>query len=135
MQGIQSEAVAGASSAGGRATDAVGLERSGPAHDSPRERRCENAIVAAIICAVLIATSVPYLIGYASAPPGGEFLGPITGRNDYCVYLSWARQAADGQFFIRNLFTTEPQHTLQFNGLFLLLGGIARVTGWQLSVV
>src|SRR5690349_12463295 len=105
MQGMQSEAVAGDSRAGARVTEAVGVERSGTAHDAPRERRCENAIVAAIICAVVIATTVPYLIGYASAPPGGQFLGPVTGRNDYCVYLSWTRQAADRHFFIRNLFT------------------------------
>jgi hypothetical protein len=38
------------------------------------------------------------------------------------------RQAADGHFFIRNLFTSEPQSARAFNVLFLVMGNFARVT-------
>ena len=54
-----------------------------------------------------------------------SFLGLTHNIDDGAVYLSWMRQSADGHFFIRNLFTNEPQVARQFNLLFLVMGGLA----------
>jgi len=82
-----------------------------------------------LLLAMLIAvlSSVPYLYGLAITPPGYSFLGLTHNIDDAAVYLSWMRQAADGHFFIRNLFTNERQTVLPFNVFFLLLGNFGRI--------
>lgn len=77
--------------------------------------------------AIMAAASLPYLIGWGVAPAGYRFLGFTYNVDDACVYLSWMRQAADGHFFLRNLFTTEPQVGHGFNLLFFCLGTLARI--------
>lgn len=84
---------------------------------------------------IMALTCVPYAIGYAIAPKGYHFLGFICNMDDVCVYLSWMRQAADGHFFLRNLFTTEPQSGIGFNLLFLALGTFSRITHLPLVAV
>lgn len=78
--------------------------------------------------AIVVLSSVPYLFGLWLAPPGYHFLGLAHNIDDGAVYLSWMRQSADGHFFIRNLFTDEPQAARQFNVLFLLMGWFAALT-------
>ena len=55
--------------------------------------------------------------------------------DDSCVYLSWMRQAHDGSLRALNLFTTDSQRGTLLNPFFLLLGGIARLTGLPLIAV
>ncbi|MCX6345205.1 MAG: hypothetical protein NT018_09020 [Armatimonadetes bacterium] len=76
---------------------------------------------------IVLLSSLPYIIGLAAAPHGYQFLGLTHNIDDGAVYLSWTRQAADGHFFIKNLFTNEPQAARQFNLLFLAMGGFARI--------
>ncbi|MCE5314594.1 hypothetical protein LLG38_06270 [bacterium] len=78
--------------------------------------------------AIVIASSVPYILGALIAPDGYRFLGLTHNIDDGAVYLSWMRQAADGHFFIRNLFTSDHQAARAFNVLFLIMGNFARVT-------
>lgn len=77
-----------------------------------------------LVWAVLIAllASVPYLFGLFITPPGYRFLGFTHNIDDAAVYLSWMRQAADGHFFIHNLFTNEPQAARTFNLLAYAMG-------------
>jgi len=82
----------------------------------------EPRLVAALISLTLFAAALPYLLGYFITPPGTFFVGTVYNIDDYCNYLSWLRQMADGRFFLHNLFTTEPQHGLEFNLFFWLLG-------------
>ena len=86
-------------------------------------------------CGIVSLSCVPYLIAYAIAPPGYKFIGLGANVDDASVYLSWMRQAADGHFFIRNLFTTEPQVAHGFNFLFFVLGVFARLTHLPLIAV
>ncbi|MCL5102629.1 MAG: hypothetical protein M1133_00750 [Armatimonadetes bacterium] len=86
-----------------------------------------NWVLAWAIAIVLLA-STPYLVGLIITPHGYHFLGLTHNIDDGAVYLSWMRQAADGHFFIRNLFTNEPQAARQINLLFLAMGNFARVT-------
>jgi len=82
----------------------------------------ERITVAALIAATLLLTSLSYMIGYAGTPPGTRFIGTAYNIDDFCNYLSWLRQNADGYFFYHNLFTTDPQKNLEFNVFFYLLG-------------
>lgn len=77
----------------------------------------------------LVLASLPYLVGWLSAPPGRVYSGLAFNIDDSAVYLSWMDQARRGHFFIRNQFSTEPQRGVLFNVFFLLLGNIVRVTG------
>ncbi|MCL5105235.1 MAG: hypothetical protein M1133_14140 [Armatimonadetes bacterium] len=86
-----------------------------------------NWVLAWAIAVVLLA-STPYLVGVRITPQGYHFLGLTHNIDDGAVYISWMRQAADGHFFIRNLFTNEPQTARQFNVLMLAMGNFARVT-------
>lgn len=91
----------------------------------------ERRIVAGLIALTLLLTSLPYLLGYASRPRGMRFIGTVYNIDDYCNYLSWVRQTADGHFFFHNLFTTDPQRDLEFNVFFWLLGQMVRF--WHFS--
>lgn len=88
-----------------------------------------------VIAICVFVTSALPLLGYSIDANGVEFVGQTYNVDDTSVYMSWARQAADGHFFIRNLFTTEPQKGHLFNVLFLLVGLIVRVTSLPISVV
>jgi len=101
--------------------------------DTPRLASGETRLVAALIAFTLLASCVPYALGYFLAPVmgrgGAMFIGTPYNIDDYCNYLSWLRQMADGHFFIHNLFTTDPQKDIEFNVFFWLLGRIMDVTG------
>lgn len=92
------------------------------------EERSELRWVLAWAAVIVALSCVPYTFGTAITPPGYQFLGLTHNIDDGAVYLSWMRQAADGHFFIRNLFTNEPQAARQFNVLFLLMGWFAAIT-------
>jgi hypothetical protein len=92
----------------------------------------EHRYVFGIIGLVIVLTTLPYLLAYSVS---NTFVGQIYNIVDYSVYLSWTRQAADGHFASLNLFTTIKQHGYLFNALFLLLGGVVRVTGLAIPIV
>ena len=79
------------------------------------------------IMALLLA-SFPYIYGILRTPTGHVYTGFTVNIDDTYVYLAWMRQAADGSFFQRNLFTTEDQKGIVFNLWFWLLGNICRFT-------
>ncbi|HXG23998.1 MAG TPA: hypothetical protein VNJ09_05530, partial [Chthonomonadales bacterium] len=86
----------------------------------------------------MVITLAPYLFGWSlqglqPARAWYSWLG--YNLDDSCVYLAWMRQAADGSFFQRNLFTTRPQKGQQFNLFFLALGNLARLTHLPLLFV
>ena len=88
--------------------------------------RSERRLVLALIAFTLLVTTLPYLLGYYLAPVMGRgnatFIGTPYNIDDYCNYLSWLRQMADGRFFLHNMFTTDKQNDLEFNVFFWLLG-------------
>lgn len=84
---------------------------------------------------IVLLASLPYLWGMFITPPGYSFLGLTHNIDDGAVYLSWMRQAADGHFFIRNLFTNEAQPAMQFNLLFLVMGWTAAITHLPLIII
>jgi hypothetical protein len=87
-----------------------------------------------IAVAVMLVTLVPYLIG-ANMSNGRIFMWLGYNLDDGCVYLSWMRQAQEGSWRVFNLFTTDPQHGMALNPLFLVLGRVASLTGLPLIAV
>ena len=88
----------------------------------------EKRLVAALIAFTLFVSTLPYLLGYFITPPGTYFIGTPYNIDDYCNYLSWLRQMADGRFFLHNMFTTDKQNDLEFSVFFWLLGRVMAVT-------
>jgi hypothetical protein len=93
---------------------------------APLERR----VLITVIALHLLAISLPYLWALAATPPGAEYSGLLYNPDDQNVHLSWARQAAEGHLFARDLFTTESlqsgERPLFFNALTALIGVLAR---------
>lgn len=101
----------------------------------PPVSRSEKRFYLLVGAMTLLLASAPYLYGWLTTPAGYVYTGLAYNIDDSAVYLAWMRQAASGQFFQRNLFTTEPQQGILFNLFFLLLGGIVRVTQLPLIAV
>lgn len=88
-------------------------------------RLIESRTVLALVLSTLFLATLPYMLGYAITPDGVKFVGTAYNIDDYCNYLSWVRQCMDGHFFLRGLFTTEPQKALECNIFFWVLGRLA----------
>lgn len=82
----------------------------------------------------LLATLIPYLVGYSQSD-GRHYMWLGYNLDDSCVYLAWMRQAFQGSLTAFNLFTTEPQHGMALNPLFLLMGLTSRVTHLPLLAI
>ncbi len=112
----------------------VRTETPSPADAKPSAAGSEQRLVSTLIAVTVFVTCLPYALGYFLAPVMGEggkqsfFIGTAYNIDDYCNYLSWLRQMADGHFFLHNLFTTDPQKDLEFNVFFWLLGRVMAVT-------
>ena len=95
---------------------------------SPPERRCVLAIIALHILFI----SLPYLWTLLVTPDGFAYGGLLYNPDDQNVHLSWARQAAEGHFFFRDLFTSESlisgERPLFTNLLCWLIGVLSALT-------
>src|SRR5712691_6443530 len=85
--------------------------------------------------AAMAVASLPYLFLLGVTPPGRVFWGFVNNPDDHCVYLAWMRQAADGHFFLQNLFTGDRQPGRTINLFFWALGLFARFTHLPLALV
>lgn len=87
----------------------------------PTVTRREIAWVLAWAIFVMMLTCVPYLYGMNLAH-GRTFGGFIWGVDEGNVYLTWMRQAAEGDVFFRNQYSTAPENP-HFVNLFMQFGG------------
>ena len=105
----------------------------GAINRAPTSDGAERRIVIALIAFTLLVSTLPYALGYFLAPVmglqgGATFIGTPYNIDDYCNYLSWLRQMADGRFFLHNMFTTDSQNDLEFNVFFWVLGRVIALT-------
>ena len=78
--------------------------------------------------AVILATSLPYLYAYLTAPSGLVYNGlHALSPGDVPVYYSYIDQAKSGIFLVKNLFTSEPQTIGTFNVWWTLVGLLAKI--------
>ena len=98
---------------------------------SDREKRWGWAILGAL----LLCLTLPYAWAWFITPQGLTWGGLLFSTDDQNVHLTWARQARDGAFFMRDLFTTEGlvdgTRPLFFNGLMLVIGWLSRLSGLE----
>ena len=106
-----------------------------PTDFSTSERR-RLLVLTTIFCLALI---LPYLWAWLLSPGDGVYSGLLYNPDDQNVHLSWARQAHDGAFFFRDLFTTEGlqngEKPLFTNLLFWAMGLLSRATTLPLIIV
>lgn len=98
------------------------------------EKRAARLILVLFLAAICL----PYAFAALITPPNQVWGGLLLSADDQNVHLMWARQAQDGAFFMRDLFTTEPlvsgERALFFNCLPYLMGVLSRVTGLDVVV-
>ena len=87
--------------------------------------RREWLFVIATALAVLVVTALPYLYGYASAPPDKQFMGVVYNIPDHMQYFSWFREFGETNLSANKL-TPEPNAPVFFN---LLWWSMARIGG------
>jgi hypothetical protein len=89
--------------------------------------RSDGRFVGAVIVAVLLLTTVPYLYGYLTAPADMQFMGLMLDVPDHSQYLSWFR-GFQSSFLVSNKLTPEPNEPVFFNLLWWALAQISRWT-------
>lgn len=93
--------------------------------------RRSNLWLAVLTMLMMVITSLPYLFGYMSAPPGMQFMGIVLGTPDTTQYFTWMRSFSLSQAsLIGNRMTAEPTEPVFFNLLWWLLGQIELATSW-----
>ena len=101
---------------------------------SDREKRWGWTILLVFLLFIIL----PYAWAFAITPPGFTWGGLLFSTDDQNVHLTWARQAQDGAFFVRDLFTTEGlvdnTKPLFFNGLMLVIGWLSRLSGLEVVI-
>ncbi len=92
---------------------------------SPKPFALSSALL--LIALGLGLTCLPYLYALRLAyQTDSVFMGYLHYPDDAYVYHSWMRQAREGKWLFKDLFTTDPHTPFLFNLLFLLLGLIQR---------
>jgi hypothetical protein len=84
--------------------------------------------------AVVVLSSLPFLVAQFSAPPGYTFGGFIINVHDGNSYLAKMRQGYEGEWLFRLAFTPEDQRGLFVFTVYLALGHLARLTGLPLAL-
>ena len=87
-----------------------------------------------VILAICVLSSLPYLYGYLSAPPGRVFMGILLNTPDTTQYFAWMRGFGAANL-IDNKLTPEPNEAMFFNLLWWTLGKLARWGGLSLPLV
>lgn len=88
-----------------------------------------SRIAFVLAVAIALSTLLPFACLDASAPAGSVATGLDTNLPDQASYLMWIEQHRAGAFLASNRMTTEPVAPIAPNPAWLLLGGLARVTG------
>src|SRR5258708_16291167 len=82
-----------------------------------------------------VLTTLPYIIGALSAPPGSSFSGAVIDLPDYNSHLAKMQQGAHGAWLYQLLFTAEPHQPALLQTFYVALGHIARWTALRFDFV
>lgn len=94
----------------------------------------DRAVLALVIVALLVVTSLPYLYGYAASPADQRFTGIMLNVPDNVQYLSWLRDHRT-DLLISNRLTPEANEPALFNLLWLVVARVAVATGWSVPLL
>ncbi len=91
--------------------------------------------IASVTLALVIASSLPYLIAWAVTPEDAHFTGLLVNPLDGHSYIAKMRQGLDGSWRFRLAYTPERHDGAPVYLFYLFLGHVARWTGLLLIVV
>jgi hypothetical protein len=91
--------------------------------------------VVLVTLALVIASSLPYLVAWAVRPGDAHFTGLIFNPQDGNSYITKMRQGLDGSWLFHLAFTPELHRGAYIFLFHLLLGHAARWTGLPLILV
>ncbi len=94
--------------------------------------RKEWVWVLAVTGLVLVASTIPYLVGYLAQDDALRFSGALLDRSDYHSYLARMWQGYRGAVRFRLPFTPESCEGIYSQPFYLALGHLARLTGLSL---
>ncbi|MCX7598305.1 MAG: hypothetical protein N2512_05495 [Armatimonadetes bacterium] len=97
----------------------------------PKPTRGEIVFVLLWAAFVVVLAGLPYVIAASWAGPDRYFSGFIAAVDDSNAYLAWTRQAAEGNLFLANQYTTAFQNPRFFSLFFQATGWLCRVFGLQ----
>ncbi len=101
---------------------------------TPAVGRRELTLVLLWAVLVMAVTCLPYLDALRVAE-GRVFGGFLWGVDEGNVYLAWIRQAAEGEWFLRNQYCLAPENPRFVNLYFQLAGRLSALTGLSGPVV
>lgn len=107
----------------------------GESADKMHINRNEWRWVAWVTLALLVASSLPYLVAWAVTPQGAHFTGILFNPQDGHSYLAKMRQGLAGSWAFRLPYTPEPQWGVPVYLFYLLLGHVARWIGLPLILI
>ena len=85
-------------------------------------------VVIFFIVLMIIITTAPFIYAYLNAPQGYSYLGiHALAPGDYPVYFNYINQIKEGNFLLKDYYTSEPQSAGILNLLWLKVGLLARV--------
>ncbi|MFP4502815.1 MAG: hypothetical protein ACLFTT_17620 [Candidatus Hydrogenedentota bacterium] len=96
----------------------------------------EYAFPLLLAAAFIVVGSLPYIYGYATAPPDQRFMDVVgRGTTGAQGYFMFARQVQDGGHLMQNLYTPSPTPQTYFNLEWWLFGKSAAWTGLSLPAM
>jgi hypothetical protein len=97
--------------------------------------RTEGRWVALVTLALVIVSSLPYLVAWVATPEGAHFTGLLVNPMDGHSYVAKMRQGLDGSWRFRLVFTPEQQEGAYLFLFHIGLGHLARWTNLPLITV
>jgi len=91
--------------------------------------------VAGAALAIVLASWLPYLVGWVAAPTTAHFTGLVYNPIDGQSYIAKMRQGSAGSWLFQLTYTPEPHPGAPIYLFYLLLGHLARWTGLPLLAV
>jgi hypothetical protein len=91
--------------------------------------------VAGVTLALVVASSLPYLVAWVTTPDNSHFTGLIFNPKDGNSYIAKMRQGLEGSWLFHLPYTPESQDGAPVYLFYLLLGHIARWTGLPLIAI
>jgi len=91
--------------------------------------------VALVTLALVIVSSLPYVLAWAAAPEDAQFTGLLVNPLDGHSYIAKMRQGLEGSWRFHLVFTPEPHAGAPVFLFYLVLGHLARWTGLPLVAI
>ena len=100
-----------------------------PVQARPLSSHAEKGWVVGFAVVVMLATSLPYLLGYAAEGSEYRFTGFVFGVEDGNSYIAKMLAGANGDWLFRTPYTAYPQRGMPLYLHYLLLGKLASPPG------